>query len=58
MVVADLWLTPIARYADIVLPVTSAAERSDITRLWPSEPDAVKCGVCGWINPLVQGGYI
>jgi anaerobic dimethyl sulfoxide reductase subunit A len=36
MVVADLWLTPTARYADIVLPVASIAEKSDLTRPWPS----------------------
>ena len=38
MVVSDLWLTPTARYADIVLPVTSAAERNDLLRPWPSGP--------------------
>jgi len=29
MVIADLWLTPTAKYADIILPVTSIAEKSD-----------------------------
>jgi len=38
MVIADLWLTPTARYADIILPVSSIAERSDLTRPWPSGP--------------------
>ncbi len=38
MVVADLWLTPTARYADIILPVTSIAEKSDLVRPWPSGP--------------------
>ena len=38
MVCAELWLTPTARYADIVLPVTSAAEKNDFTRPWPSGP--------------------
>ncbi|MFX1258183.1 MAG: molybdopterin-dependent oxidoreductase [Promethearchaeota archaeon] len=38
MVLADLFLTPTARYADIVLPAASAAEKNDITRPWPSGP--------------------
>ena len=38
MVCAELFLTPTAKYADIVLPVTSAAEKSDLTRPWPSGP--------------------
>ncbi|MHA1233693.1 MAG: molybdopterin-dependent oxidoreductase [Promethearchaeota archaeon] len=38
MVCAELWLTPTARYADIILPVTSIAEKNDFTRPWPSGP--------------------
>ncbi len=36
--VQELFMTAQARYADILLPVTSAAERSDLTRPWPSGP--------------------
>jgi len=36
--VNELFMTPQARYADLLLPVTSAAERSDLTRPWPSGP--------------------
>ncbi len=36
--VNELFLTAQARYADLLLPVTSAAERSDLTRPWPSGP--------------------
>jgi len=35
-VVPEIWLTPTAQYADIVLPATSFAARSDLTRPWPS----------------------
>ncbi len=37
-VTQDLFLTPTARYTDIVLPVKSFAEKSDLTRPWPSGP--------------------
>ena len=36
--VNELFMTAQARYADLLLPVTSAAERSDLTRPWPSGP--------------------
>ncbi|MCG6909211.1 MAG: molybdopterin-dependent oxidoreductase [Deltaproteobacteria bacterium] len=38
LAVNELFMTATARHADIVLPVTSAAERSDLTRPWPSGP--------------------
>ena len=38
MISNELFLTATARYADLVLPVTSAAERSDLARPWPSGP--------------------
>ena len=38
LAVNELFITATARYADIVLPVTTAAERSDLTRPWPSGP--------------------
>ena len=38
LAVNELFMTPQARYADLLLPVTSAAERSDLTRPWPSGP--------------------
>ena len=37
-VVPELWLTPTAQYADIVLPVTGFTSRTDLTRPWPSGP--------------------
>jgi len=37
-IVSELFVTPTARFADILLPVTSAAERNDLTRPWPSGP--------------------
>ncbi len=36
--VQELFMTAQARYADLLLPVTTAAERSDPTRPWPSGP--------------------
>jgi anaerobic dimethyl sulfoxide reductase subunit A len=36
--VQELFMTAQARYADLLLPVTSTAERSDLMRPWPSGP--------------------
>jgi DmsA/YnfE family anaerobic dimethyl sulfoxide reductase A subunit len=38
LIVNELFMTPTARYADLLLPVTSVAERNDLTRPWPSGP--------------------
>jgi len=38
MVVQDIFITPTARYADIILPVKTFAEKNDLTRPWPSGP--------------------
>ena len=38
LIVSELFLTPTARFADILLPVTSVAERNDLTRPWTSGP--------------------
>lgn len=38
LIVSELFMTPTAKFADILLPVTSAAERNDLTRPWPSGP--------------------
>lgn len=38
LAVNELFMTATARYADLLLPVTTAAERSDLTRPWPSGP--------------------
>jgi anaerobic dimethyl sulfoxide reductase subunit A len=37
-VVNELFMTPTAKFADILFPVTSAAEKNDLTRPWPSGP--------------------
>jgi anaerobic dimethyl sulfoxide reductase subunit A len=34
----ELFMTAQARYADLLLPVTTAAEKNDLTRPWPSGP--------------------
>jgi anaerobic dimethyl sulfoxide reductase subunit A len=38
LAVNEIFMTSQAQYADLVLPVTTAAERSDLTRPWPSGP--------------------
>jgi len=38
LIVSELFMTPTAKFADVLLPVTSWAERSDLTRPWPSGP--------------------
>ncbi|MFC1918405.1 molybdopterin-dependent oxidoreductase [Chloroflexota bacterium] len=38
MAVSDLFLTPTAKLADIVLPANTPAEHNDLTRAWPSGP--------------------
>ena len=38
MVSSELFLTPTARYADILLPVASTAEKNDLMRPWTSGP--------------------
>ncbi len=37
-VVNELFMTPTAKFADIIFPVTSPAEKNDLTRPWPSGP--------------------
>jgi anaerobic dimethyl sulfoxide reductase subunit A len=36
MVCNEMFMTPTAKHADIIFPVTTAAEKSDISRPWPS----------------------
>ncbi|MFW6335109.1 MAG: molybdopterin-dependent oxidoreductase, partial [Desulfosalsimonas sp.] len=36
--VNEIFCTATARYADLLLPVTTAAEKNDLTRPWPSGP--------------------
>jgi anaerobic dimethyl sulfoxide reductase subunit A len=38
IVAQDLFMTPTAKFADILLPISSFAERNDLTRPWPSGP--------------------
>ncbi len=50
--VNELFCTATARYADLIFPVTSAAERNDLTRPWPSGPYFTVVNQA--INPLGQ----
>jgi len=38
MIVPEVFMTPTAKFADILLPVPSHLERTDIVRPWPSGP--------------------
>jgi anaerobic dimethyl sulfoxide reductase subunit A len=38
MAVNELFMTPTAKHADIIFPVSSPAEKNDMTRPWPSGP--------------------
>ena len=38
MVVPEIFITPTAKFADILLPVPSHLERTDLNRPWPSGP--------------------
>ena len=48
IVTQDFFITPTARFADIVLPVKSFAEKNDLVRPWPSGP------YCLFINKAIE----
>ena len=52
MVVPELFITPTARFADILLPIASHWERADLIRPWPSGP--YYCHANKAIEPLYE----